>query len=322
MRISSFVLVALSSLASVVAACSDDAAPAAPIANAGGSASGGESGASGGVAQAGQAGSGGGTSGAGGYAGAAGSGPIEASPPIVCGAEFPGVELEPGLVEGPTGYENKLGSVDISDVPDPFDFRNESPVIVAVIRYMLGDTTKTSVSHAEALEKGQMHLAVLAAAAKTKDKGASGKVDVQLLRQGLHFFYPCTQQPPQTLAELKALYGDYTQWDEEFIACGAPKDGPRRLWENGDIGVFVAETVVRDDVRETEVIFDRLRADGQLTFAVYTPEGQLTDRSTFATNGGDEIVLAAPFTCMSCHIDIDTGKYDVKRPEGTGAGCK
>jgi hypothetical protein len=271
------------------------------------------------------AGAGGADSGVGGASAGAGASGETASPPpepLVCGVDLPGVELASGLVEGAPSYASKLAKLDLAAVPDPFDFSGESPVVVGIVRYMIGDLEATQITRAEAEEKGGMHLAVFAAAAVTKDHGASGTVDVAFLRQGLHHFYPCTEQPPQSLALLKQLVGDYTKWDSEDIECGAPKDGPRKIYQDTEQGVFIAETVEQGLVRETEVIFSNRRADGQLSFAVYTPEGQLTDRSTFATNGGDSIVLASPFTCMSCHVDIDTERYDVKRPEGTGAGCR
>jgi hypothetical protein len=266
---------------------------------------------------------GGESAGQGGEAGAGAGGAVLPEPePLACGAALPGVPLASGLVEGATGYAGKLAALDLGAVPDPFDFSGESPIVVGIVRYMLGDLEATSVSRAEAEEKGGMALAVFAAAAATKDHGASGTVDVAFLRQGLHHFYPCTEQPPQSLALLKQLVGDYTKWDSEELECGAPKDGPRRIFQDAVQGVYVAETIEDGAVRETEVIFSNRRADGQLSFAVYTPEGELTNRSTFATAGGDTIVLAAPFTCMSCHVDVDTERYDVKRPEGTGAGCR
>jgi hypothetical protein len=75
-------------------------------------------------------------------------------------------------------------------------------------------------------------------------------------------------------------------------------------------------------VRETEVLFTSLRSDGQLDFAAYTEEGKLSDRSTFATAGGTSVVLAAPYTCISCHLDTTAWTITRKMPTGTGAGCR
>lgn len=305
----------------IAAGCSgdDDATDQTTAAGAGaaGTSAGAGHAGSAGVAGAGEAGA----AGDNGASGGAGGGLPEPEP-LTCGVALPGVSLASGLVENTTKYEATIAKLDLDAVPDPFDFSGESPLVVGIIRYMLQDLEATTVTHADAQSKGGMHLAVLAAAAASDDQGASGTVDIVLLRQGLHHFYPCTDQPPQSLALLKQLVGDYTKWDTEDVACGAPKDGPRRIYADSAQGVYVAETIEDGQIRETEVLFEKRRPDGQLSFAVYTPEGELTDRSTFATAGGSSIVLASPFTCMSCHVDIDTERYDVKRPEGTGAGCR
>jgi len=105
------------------------------------------------------------------------------------------------------------------------------------------------------------------------------------------------------------------------ITCSAPKNGPRRIHESATAGVYVAETLALGKVRETEVIFSKLRADGQLEFAANTDTGALTDRSTFATASAS-VTSAAPYTCMTCHLDVATGRFTRLFPTGTGAGCK
>ena len=84
----------------------------------------------------------------------------------------------------------------------------------------------------------------------------------------------------------------------------------------------VAETLHDGGVRETEVLFRDLRGDGQLDFAVYTADGALTDRSTFATANGGRVTAAAPYTCMSCHVDTTGFTFSTLAPTGTGAGCR
>ena len=127
---------------------------------------------------------------------------------------------------------------------------------------------------------------------------------------------------PRDLAELRRRYGDFLAWPSREIGCSKPKDGPRRLYEDDAQGVYVAQTVVAGAVRETEVLFTHLRKDGQLDFAAYTDAGELTDRSTFATAGGTGVTSAAPYTCISCHLDVNAGTISRRLPAGTGAGCR
>src|SRR5262249_259469 len=147
-----------------------------------------------------------------------------------------------------------------------------------------------------------------------------GGLDVPFLRRGLHYHYPCSRPLPGTLDELRARYGDYRTWSDETIACSKPKNGPRRIYANAEKRT-VAEPPAHAPLPQTTPVVTGLRHDGQLRFAAYTAEGQLTDRSTFAQNGGGTITAAAPYICMSCHLSA-TGGFSLLRPTGTGAGCK
>jgi len=240
--------------------------------------------------------------------------------PVACGSELPGTPMRSGLVEGVAGYADELEAVDLSSVPDPYDYSAESAFGKMVINWMLERRSGTEVSHADALAKGGLGRAVLAAAAKGKD----GEVDFGFLRRGLHYFYPCSRPVPKDLATLKARYGDYLGWEETKVDCARPKNGPRLLWANEADGVFVAETVADGGARETEVLFTNLRSDGQLDFAVYTHDGELSDRSTFAAGAGgaNEVTSAAPYTCLTCHVDTEGAGFAVRQPTGTGAGCR
>lgn len=239
-------------------------------------------------------------------------------PPVACGTVLPGEPMKPGLTETQPGYAMELGAVDLSTVPDPFDVSAESTLGRGVVNFMLERSSGTTVTHAGALALGGIGKAVLGAAAKGQD----GKIDFAFLRRGLHYHYPCTRPVPRDLGVFKSRYGDFATWPTTTIPCSKPKNGPRRLRENEALGIYVAETLVADVVRETEVIFTKLRDDGQLDFAAYTAEGELTDRSTFATASGGSVTSAAPYTCMSCHLDRTSGTFSVRFPAGTGAGCK
>lgn len=236
-------------------------------------------------------------------------------PPVACGAPLPGPPMA-NVVESAPGFEAELAATDTAGVPDPLDYAGESALTRSVVNYMLGRASGTSVARADALDAGVFGKIVLASAAK-----ADAGVDNFFLRRGLHYAYPCSRPVPANLEEVVKRYGDYRAWPSDLIECSRPKNGPRRLYTDPSQGVFVAETVVGGRVRETEILFSRLRSDGQLDFAAYTEAGELTDRSTFAT-ASSEITSSAPYTCMTCHLDQGTGSLSRLFPSGTGAGCK
>ena len=239
-------------------------------------------------------------------------------PPVQCGSLLPGPALRPELTEAQPGYAQELAALDLRSVPDPLDYSKTSKLTIALVNYMLGRSAGTQVSHQDALRQGGLGQAVLAAAAKA----SGGGLDFSFLRRGLYFFYPCSRPLPDSLLTLRQRYGDYRLWPSHEIACARPKNGPRRIYEDHELGVYVAETLVDGHVRETEVLFSGLRDDGQLDFAAYTTAGELSDRSSFAATGGKDTVGAAPYTCISCHLDGDRGTISRLSPSGTGAGCR
>jgi hypothetical protein len=242
----------------------------------------------------------------------------ELKPPVECGSPLPGPTLRPERTEAQPGYAQELAALDLRRVPDPLDYSTASKLTIAVVNYMLGRSAGTQVSHHEALQKGGLGQAVLAAAAKTTD----GRIDFPFLRRGFYYFYPCSRPLPASLLALRLRYGDYRLWPSHELGCARPKNGPRRFYQDHELGVYIAETVVEGRVRETEVLFSGLRSDGQLDFAAYTAAGELSDRSTFAAADGKETVGAAPYTCISCHLDGERGTVSRLSPTGTGAGCR
>jgi hypothetical protein len=237
-------------------------------------------------------------------------------PPVACGATLPGPPLAT-TVESEPGFADELDATDVSSVPDPLDYGSTSKLTRGIVNYMLGRSSGTSLTRADATAAGTFGRIILAAAAKDD----AGGIDLGFLRRGLHHAYLCSRPVPRDLDELVERYGDYTTWPGSTIACSAPKDGPRRLRADEEQGIYIAETIVDGAVRETEVVFENLRTDGQLDFVAYTAAGKLTDRSTFATPSSD-VTSAAPYTCMSCHLDVDAGAFIRLFPTGTGAGCK
>lgn len=242
--------------------------------------------------------------------------PVDAPPPLACGQAFPGPPLE-GVVEVEPGYVAALAALDLSTVTYPIDLSTESAITRAVVNYTLGVAGQMSITEAQVTAAGELGKAVQGAVAITGDNS----VDLRFLRRGLHHFTPCARQLPQNLDAVRAKYGDWKTWPLSNVPCSAPKNGPRRIYEDPQGRAFVAETVVGDSVRETEVLIFDQRTDGQIDFAAYTPEGELTDRSTFAT-ASSSVVSAAPYTCMACHYDPTTQRYTDPAPTGTGAGCR
>lgn len=243
--------------------------------------------------------------------------PLSFAPPVACGSLLPGPPLKTDVTEGQPGYADELAALDLSRVADPLDYSAESKLAIAVINYMLGRSSGVRISHAEARQGGGLGRAVLGAAAK----GTAGRIDFAFLRRGLHYFYPCSRPLPKNLIELRLRYGNYRTWPSHEVPCSRPKDGPRRIYEDSELGVYVAETVVSGQVRETEVLFTSLRRDGQLDFAAYHADGALSDRSSFATPSGTT-TTATPYTCISCHLDAANGTITRRSPTGTGAGCR
>ena len=238
---------------------------------------------------------------------------------VACGETLPGVALQADLIEAQPGFADELAAVDLTLAPDPFDYSSESRSMQALINYMLGRAETSPLAHKDAITG--MAKSVLAGAARRTSNG----LDLVFMRRGFHHFYLCERNLPVSLAELERRYGSYLTWERVDIACARPKDGPRRIWRNPEGTIHVAETIEGNEVRETEVLYvGGGRPDGQLDFAVYTPDGDITDRSTFATAGGTPNVLAAPITCMACHSKVESNRiiYSETFPDGTGAGCR
>lgn len=51
------------------------------------------------------------------------NGPVPLQPPVVCGSELPGPPLKTDVIEAQPGYAAELAALDLTRVPDPFDYR-------------------------------------------------------------------------------------------------------------------------------------------------------------------------------------------------------
>ena len=217
-------------------------------------------------------------------------------------------------------FEASLNAIDFDSLPESFDISELLAIYRGGIAYALeispaelGDT----INKDEALAVGHLGRVVVAALSTDDELG----IDYAIYRNGIQRYYTCSRGFPGTLDGFEATFGsipeDYTDIDS------AAKCGTRRLRLSPDQGFYVAESIWDGEVRETEILMDNNRADGQLDFAVYGADGMLTDRSQFPTlGGGDHIVTGAPYVCMTCHLnssaDEDTWGYDRLFPTGTG----
>jgi hypothetical protein len=117
------------------------------------------------------------------------------------------------------------------------------------------------------------------------------------------------------MADFEARYGAIAEMPiAAEIPISTPKQEPRRLREDHEQRMYVAETLVEGEVRETEIVAFTDRDDEALDFFVYDNDGALMDRSRFVTILGEPVVSATPFACMSCHVDFERSTYDLVDP--------
>jgi hypothetical protein len=233
--------------------------------------------------------------------------------PVACDADLPGPAMLEGTVEevDHATWEQLVAEAGVEQ-PNRIDLLEVGRFERAIVNWMLGRKRGETLTYERAQKAGPMGEAVWASF-------GSGELDFQLLRMGLQHTYLCSVPIPGTLDELTERFGDYTTWPKRVEPCGLPKDAERHMWDGPGGDVVVAETVEEGEVREVEVIFRGLRDHGQLDFAVYRPNGALSNRSTFATRGGEPTTFGSPYICISCHAGDDG--VDVPRPVGLGAGC-
>jgi len=217
------------------------------------------------------------------------------------------------------GIEDVIAAFDPASLPEAIDiaFPDFSAMYRGQIAYALeipldelGDTLDRDAAYAS----GPMGAVVLASLTVGED---GTEMDFALYRQGLLRYYTCSKEYPLTLDGFEATFGsvpeDYTD------VTSMAKCGTRRLRTDHERGLYVAQTFIDGEVREHEILMQSTREDGQLDFVVYDADGLLTDRSQFPTiSGGNHIVTAAPYVCMSCHFNATAHEsswgYDILLP--------
>lgn len=220
--------------------------------------------------------------------------------------------------ESVPGIEAELAALDLSSLPAQVDISSILALYRGYIAYALeidaselGDTLPRD----ETLAKGELGAVVLGSLLLGDELLG---IDFPFFRRGFHRYYTCSRSFLATLDDFLAVYGDYESWNYVDVDSVAKCD-IRRLRSDTDQQVWVAETLVDDEVRETEVLLGGQRDDSAFDFLVYDQEGQLSDRSRFPTlNNGPAVVAAAPYVCTTCHVDTEsvesTWAFTIQRP--------
>jgi hypothetical protein len=243
-----------------------------------------------------------------------------------CTMEFPDQpwsDVKPTESRG--GIPAALDKLDFSELADPVDVSNLLPLYLGFVAFALEiapEDIDGTLSHEEILAAGDLGRVVLGAFLKGKDDALG--LDFSFFRRGLYRYYTCSRGFPLTLDGFKQVYGDYDP-EKGVVVDSIAKCGDRNLIPNEGAGVYVAETIVDGPVRETEILLNGFRADGNLDFLVYDSDGQLVTRTQFPTiSQGPMVVTSSPYACMSCHINSDRTEHavglDIVRP--TVGPCK
>jgi hypothetical protein len=242
-----------------------------------------------------------------------------ATPVVSCEDPLPAIDWgDSGIPEAFAEIEEELATTDLSGLSDPIDISAFLPLYRGFIAYALGIPPAElgdSLAHAQAEAAGSLGDVVLAAIARA-DPPAVG-MDITFFRRGFHRYYTCSRGYPLSLEGFYLTFVDFRETEGRLVNSVA-KCGDRNLILDSAAQVYVAETLVNGQVRETEILLADNRDDGQLDFLVYDSDGMLTERSLFPVASGAEVVAAAPYSCMSCHVDpgdSTTWSFDLLVPE-------
>lgn len=246
---------------------------------------------------------------------------VDAGPPMAatCGDTFPGPPMLSGILEDDPTYKTDVADIPRETIDGAVVMLDTPEFFRATVGFMLGTPTGYEITEEQLQAAGPLGDAVRVAIASATGEDV---IDVAMLRRGLQYAYLCSRPLPRSLDELKARYGDYTTWNTRQTDCSHAKGGVRIFYDDPQGRVTLAETVEDGVVRETEVLFYDMRDDGNFDFAAYTEEGDITNRSTFATRGGSSVTLSSPYTCLTCHFSNNNGHMSDPQPLHTGAACR
>jgi hypothetical protein len=237
-----------------------------------------------------------------------------------CSEELPSLDWTENSIpsEGITGIEEELSALDFSQLDDPIDISTMLPMYRGLIAYALEirpSDLSSSLTHETIQNTGVLGDVVLGALLLGKEDVTG--FDITFFRRGLHRYYTCSRGFPLTIEEFQNVYGVYESNSGTTVDSIA-KCGNRRLISEHS-GVYIAESITEGTVRETEILLENQRTDGQLEFLVYDEQGRLTNKTQFPTlDNGPHIVTSSPYACMTCHLnsdsDDDTWGYDLLMP--------
>ena len=221
--------------------------------------------------------------------------------------------------EGMEGVAEELAEIDLRELNDPVDISSLMPMFRGMIAYALEITPgdlPNNLSHARALEAGKLGEVVLASL--LLGQSDSTGIDFTFFRRGFHHYYTCSKKFPLTLDGFKETYGDFQSSDGAVVDSIAKCADRNIIVSSND--VLIAESLMDGVVRETEILLQNQRADGNLEFLVYDELGRLTNRTQFPTVGdGPHVVTASPYACMTCHMNPEASPtawgYDLAFPE-------
>ena len=238
-----------------------------------------------------------------------------------CDVPLPVIDWsESGMpTEGLEGVAEELVEIDLGELEDPVDISELMPMFRGIIAYALEISPAdlpNELSHERALESGKLGEVVLASL--LLGKADSTGIDFTFFRRGFHHYYTCSKAFPLTLDGFKETYGDFSSSDGTVIDSIAKCADRNIIVASSD--VLVAESLMDGVVRETEILLQNQRTDGNLEFLVYDELGRLTNRTQFPTVGnGPHVVTASPYACMTCHMNAEASPtawgYDLAFPQ-------
>jgi hypothetical protein len=214
------------------------------------------------------------------------------------------------------GYDAELAALDLESLPEVLDLASLAINVRSLVAYMLHITLAELPEDLTANEIAQvepMGAAVLGAFAVAAAADAPG-LDLPFLRRGLHRFYQCDRAFPLALEDFRLAIYDYGS-DPFYEVMSVPKNDIRRIRESEEAGVYVAETWIAGEIRETEILLSHSRSDGALDFIVYDQDGNLMDRSEFVTASSATIGGASPYGCIACHFAGGSFEINVLFPD-------
>ena len=231
-----------------------------------------------------------------------------------CDEPIPGLDLS-GRPEGEGDFAEELLGLETLAEGGAQSYETESlaPFFREVVAYLLMvPVSELGTLRIDALISGPPLSQSVALAFLLGD---GRRPDINVLRRALHRFYFCERELPLYLEDVRRLAGEMDPSHDILVENSRPKAHHRRLTANRAETFYFAETMIDDEVRETEVLWRSGRPDGALDFLVYNAEGVLQDGSYFVTSQGPETAEASPYACMACHRDrLDGSGFTVTLP--------